>query len=221
MTEICEDFLNEGVCHRSNCPYSHEVLPCQTCKMVFYNASAYEIHMRSALHDRRVNKEARRNAGVSQTVLCTVCNVEISSSRLYAPHAAGRQHVQKLAAAGFTSATDPGPEEVDVPKNCIRCDVCCTNIPKFLWKRHQKGQRHHEASKFTTLKSALDDSERNKNGVAISNYDGAIDYGFIEYERDMPIRTSSVEVTNTNATSIYIVVRRLTSETTSRAAFSQ
>ncbi len=222
MTEICEDLLNEGVCHRSNCPHSHDVLPCKTCKMVFYDASTYENHLRTSPHERRARQETRRRAGIPQIVLCTVCNTEISDSRLYAQHAVGRQHIQKLAEQRLTSTTDPGPEEVDVPKNCIRCDVCCTSIPKFFWERHPTGARHLQALKFNSLKGALDESERNKNGVVIKHYDRAIDFGFVEYEhRASPVHTLSVDIKNTNATSIYIVEGRLTSETTSRASQSQ
>ena len=182
----------------------------------------YQKHLGSRIHHLRVAKTAKRQAGLSQTVLCTVCDVELSSSPQYPKHAQGRRHCSNLAIQGRTDVDDPGPEKVDVPRNNTRCDVCMTNIATYIWARHLSSKRHLEATKFTSLRDALDESERNKNGVSINNTDGAIDLGLLEFSRDHAIqKTVSVSIENSNATSIDVVNARISSRQTSRASSSQ
>ena len=119
-------------------------------------------------------------------------------------------------------ATDPGPEELDALDYTKRCDVCQTAIPQRDWNNHVNGARHRNATAFVALKSALDESEKDKNGIVITgvNDDSDINFGLLEYGTG-PVRSrKTITISSTNATAIDFVEARISSRQTSRASLS-
>ncbi|KAI5120593.1 hypothetical protein M0805_008071 [Coniferiporia weirii] len=217
MVQLCDELLSRGVCSRSDCPYSHDVFNCQVCRVVYETGPEYEKHLSSVFHHRRVIKDEKRQAGTSQPVLCTVCSVDLSSVTLYEQHSRGRRHLRALRDNGLIE--DPGPEELDVPRNCTRCDICSTNILTKFWDSHVNGLRHKNATKFTSLKGALDESEQDKNGIVLT--EDRLDFGVLDYNADTAATKSRIiDFQNTNSTSIILVHAYVSSQRTSRASLS-
>ncbi|KAI0344523.1 hypothetical protein BDW22DRAFT_1057193 [Trametopsis cervina] len=218
MSQICDEIYTHGVCHRDNCPFSHDIFTCQVCRSVFETLDKYETHLTTPLHLAWVVKDQRKRAGVAQPVLCTVCDLDISSLSEYALHAQGRKHRANLQRQGL--AEDPGPEELDVPRNCTRCDVCGKNIVTSMFDRHIKGESHTQALRFNALQSSIDESEKDKNGVDITPE--AIDFGFIAESTDCNAAwASTIHIQNTNVTAITLIEARVSSQLTTRVAHSK
>lgn len=217
MDEICDEIYAHGVCHRENCPYSHDIYSCQTCRSVFETTEGYESHLNTVFHKRKVLQAEKRAAGLSLPVTCTVCSVDIPSAPNYVQHSRGRRHLKNMQEQGLT--TDPGPEEIDVPRNQTRCDTCATNILSQLFDKHLKGRRHISALHFNSLQGAIDDSEKDKNGIDVTPE--TVDFGFVNEPRNSNATWSKkLVVQNTNVTGTQIIEARLSSQLTSRTVAS-
>ncbi|KAI0093451.1 P-loop containing nucleoside triphosphate hydrolase protein [Irpex rosettiformis] len=214
MAQVCDEIYAHGVCQRENCPFSHDVYSCDTCRTVFKTAQGYDTHLTSPLHRRKVLRAEKRAAGINVPVNCTVCSLDLATAELYEHHARGKRHVKKLQQLKLE--TDPGPEEIDVPRDQTRCDVCAINMMTKNFSQHLQGRRHAAAIQFNSLRGTLDDSERDKNGVDVTPDD--IDFGFVNEPANINAAWSKkVAVQNTNVTGIRIVNARLSSQLTSRA----
>lgn len=111
--------------------------------------------------------------------------------------------------------SDPGPEELDVPRNQTRCETCSTNIPTRDWEKHVRGRRHAGATRFNILQGALEESEKDKNGLIISPEE--LDYGFVaESPSRKEVQLTTLVIHNTNATDLHLMEARLSSQMTSR-----
>lgn len=212
MADVCDQIYANGVCHRQNCPYSHDVQICKSCREVFESDTAYQQHLGTKKHIHRTIQELKRRAGISTTVLCTVCMVELTSATHYPPHTQGKRHRRRMEEQGFT--TDPDPEEVEVPRFCTRCDICTTNIPTRDWGKHLRSQRHTHATKFTALQGAIDESETDKNGMVVSPDN--LDFGIIDPPAARSAWRMPVTVENTNSTAVKLVEARLFSQMSAR-----
>ncbi|KAI0344525.1 P-loop containing nucleoside triphosphate hydrolase protein [Trametopsis cervina] len=216
MVQICEAILAHGVCPRENCPDSHDVFNCQTCRVVFQR-NDYEKHLTTNFHKQKVLQAQRREAGLSLPVACTVCSVDISGAPQYQLHAQGRRHKKKMAEQGLD--VDPGPEEVDVPSNCTRCDTCSSNVLTRDFEKHINGRRHSKAVEFNRLRGALDESEKDKNGVDVSP--DTIDFGLVaESSNRNATWSQTVTVHNSNVTAVNVVEARLFSRLTTQMVSS-
>ena len=219
MSDICDQLLDKGVCHRHNCTLSHDVFHCQVCRVVYTTSVEYEAHFQSLFHGRRVRQDERRRAGLSQPVLCTVCPVQLSSASVYRQHTFGRRHQTRMAETGIV--LDPGPEELDVIDHTKRCEVCQAIIPTSRWNQHVVGLRHRNASQYVTLKNALDEAQKDKNGISIIDADEALNFGVLEVSQDAARYQKSFMVSNSNMTEIRFINARISSRQTSRAMYSK
>jgi helicase MOV-10 len=218
MTQVCDQLYAHGVCHREDCPYSHDIHSCQPCRAVFETAQAYEQHIRTVNHRSKVLQAEKRAAGLVLPVACTVCSVDLSDANIYRQHARGRRHRKKMEEQGMT--TDPGPEEIDIPRNCTRCDTCASNILTRDFQKHLNSQRHQKAIQFSTLQGAVDESEKDKNGVDVSPED--INFGYVnEITRGHATYPITLVIQNTNVTAILLVEVRLSSQLASRTTASR
>lgn len=213
MPEVCDQIYSNGVCHRENCPFSHDVHTCQTCRQVFETDALFQTHLTTAFHKQKALQEQKRRAGLNLPVLCTVCSVDLCTAAQYQPHSRGKRHMRLMREQGLQS--DPGPEELDIPRNCTRCETCSTNVLTRDWAQHIRGQRHTKASTFITLQGAIDESEKDKNGIVISPDD--LDFGFLDAPQSRKSGWSKVvSVENTNVTAVQLVEARLSSQMTTR-----
>ena len=172
---VCSELVANGICHRPHCPDSHDVHRCETCRRLFPSLAELRQHEITPLHLRRVVQQERREAGQSRPVHCTICDVYLSAPSIYTQHSRGRRHINHLG-----DRKDPGPLEVDLLPGTQPCDICETIIPDYLWEKHLKGRRHAGALSYTTLESALVDTERDKNGVVVAGGESEIDFGVLE-----------------------------------------
>ena len=116
---------------------------------------------------------------------------------------------------------DPGPEELDVIDHTKRCEVCQAIIPTSRWNQHVVGLRHRNASQYVTLKNALDEAQKDKNGISIIDADEALDFGVLEVSQDAARYQKSFMVSNSNMTEIRFINARISSRQTSRAMYSK
>ena len=217
MDEICDEIYAHGVCHRENCPYSHDIYSCQTCRVVFETTEEYDRHLVTKKHQQKMLQATKRAAGISIPVTCTLCSVDLYSAAFYTQHSRGKRHARNMQQQGLV--VDPGPLEIDVPSHSTRCDTCATNIPTHQLANHLKGRRHANALHFGTLQGALDESEKDKNGIDVTPE--TVDFGFVNEPRNSNATWSKkLVVQNTNVTGIQIIDARLSSQLTSRTVAS-
>lgn len=216
MSQVCDEFAASGICSRDNCPFSHDLFGCDTCRQVFETAAKYDQHLTTQFHKKKVLQEERRRAGIAQPVSCTVCSVDLpTETQYYSIHILGKRHRRNMQDQGLVN--DPGPEEQDTPRNHTRCDICFTNILTRDWDKHRRGRRHAAATKFNTLQGALEESEKDKNGLAISPDE--LDFEFVaESPSHNAIWSMTLTIHNTNATDLQLMDTRLSSQMTSRAS---
>ncbi|TDL24428.1 P-loop containing nucleoside triphosphate hydrolase protein [Rickenella mellea] len=171
-------------------------------------------HESAKIHQRRTDQHRKRLSGASKPVRCTLCAVDLMAASGYGQHARGKSHRRRLEEQGLNPGEDPGPEELDGVPGTQHCEICNASIPLHMWERHIDGRRHLRSKGFVMLQSGLEESERDKNGVAVSNGDGGLNFGLLEctdrhgvaYNFD---RTMSVQ--NNNTTAIILADARVTS----------
>jgi helicase MOV-10 len=57
------------------------------------------------------------------------------------------------------------------------CGVCDKYVPEFLWASHQKSSEHRRREGYTAFKTALEEAEKDKHGVVLSE---GLDFGIVE-----------------------------------------
>ena len=57
------------------------------------------------------------------------------------------------------------------------CGVCDKHIPDALWASHPKSQEHRRKEGYTAFKVSLEEAEKDKHGVTLSE---GLDFGIIE-----------------------------------------
>lgn len=216
MTQVCDEIAAHGVCNREDCPFSHDLFSCETCRQVFDTAAKYDQHLSFVFHRKKALQAENRRAGISQPVFCTVCSVDLATETdYYSGHVRGKRHRRNMQEQGIVN--EPGPEEQDVPRNQTRCDTCFTNVLTRDWETHLRSRRHAGATQFNALQGALEESEKDKNGLIISPEE--MDFGFVaESPSRDAVWSMTLVIQNTNATELHLVDTRLSSQMTSRTS---
>jgi hypothetical protein len=182
-------------------------------------AAIYEGHLKSLTHAKKVEKA---ESSASYPVQCSLCSVPLVHAASYQLHTEGKKHCRAMARLGLT--TDPGPEEAGLETLALskQCDVCQSSVPSEVWGLHLNGLRHRRAAAFVSLRRALDESEKDKNGIVITGVESdlEVDYGLLEYSAAGVCGTKTITVMNSNATPIDFVEVRISSRQTTRASLS-
>ena len=114
--------------------------------------------------------------GESQILHCPLCRTSVCGHSGWNAHLRSRSHVHRARQNGV----DPSavvPEEMQRIMNHTLCVTCQEHIRDRYWDRHVKSQKHLEKERFASFQVALNDAEKNKNGVTL---EGNFDFGFVD-----------------------------------------
>ncbi|EIW74374.1 RNA helicase [Coniophora puteana RWD-64-598 SS2] len=118
-------------------------------------------------------KHLNKLRGASTTQYCSVCKVYAGVH--WEMHINGRKHIRK--AAGDPSANVPAaPESIPGITYCALCNVV---VIASHWSGHLNGSVHRKKTIYSRFKQNLDDAEKDKHGVTVSE---ELDFGVVELE---------------------------------------
>ena len=167
MVKICPQFESQGACSDSACPYRHDICICEDCGVVCASLSLYQAHVGSKRHKRQIS-------GVNTFLRCPVCNVNIQGSREWTKHVSGLGHRKKTAQQGISTVVEP--EEAAATRRSEYCSLCRLFVPRSLWTQHAQNSTHRKREAFATFKVTLEEAEKNKHGVTVSE---GLDFGIV------------------------------------------
>ena len=159
----CQNVLENGTCSVSNCPSEHNITVCEPCGRVFKNLHGFKQHVLGKRH--RIDSS---NGGV---LSCPLCDVNVFGSMGWQHHLKTKSHNSK-ATAGVEVEPEPGRTKGQVRY----CEFCGTIVLCVHWENHINTPRHTSKVGFARYRAAIEDSEKDKNGVSIN---GDFDFGFI------------------------------------------
>lgn len=143
--------------------------------------------------------------------ICQSCQVDCVSPANLGAHLKGSKHRKKVSGhlhtvkcgtQGSSAGQDPGPQRVHTLPAKMCCEICDEDVPTHQWKEHLTTSRHS-----SILKADLDESERDQNGIQVSEGATDIDLGIIQVDSAETKKTFSVK--NTNATDFFLREARL------------
>ncbi|CAK5278901.1 unnamed protein product, partial [Mycena citricolor] len=115
----------------------------------------------------------------------------------WAVHVRGARHIKK--AGGRHLEAEEGGE---MPGHTL-CTTCNSQIPDKSWARHHLMPKHLAKTQFLSFRTALDEAEKDKNGVSVS---GAFDFGIVEPSLAGAGVRMNATITNTTPYSIVSIV---------------
>ncbi|KAJ7669407.1 P-loop containing nucleoside triphosphate hydrolase protein [Mycena polygramma] len=185
--EACPQLLSGGVCDNDSCPYRHNVSSCELCNLVFASPSDYTAHATTKQHLNKVQGE------FGALLHCSICEKYVSGMKNWVQHVASARHAAVAAQKG--RQPDVSPEEPENVPGHTLCSICNSQIPDRYWPRHHLMPKHKERERFVSFRTALDEAEKDKNGVSVL---GDFDFGIV----DGSVATSGVRIhpTITNTT---------------------
>ncbi|KAG8819128.1 hypothetical protein FRC17_010599, partial [Serendipita sp. 399] len=139
--------------------------------------------MKGLKHATMVKAVARGAEGGPKR--CTLCNIRLASAADIPLHERGRAHQIKLKNAA-TSGRVINRDQifVDDEDRNFECAICEIQVWQSDKAMHEKTARHRRKERFLSVRAALDEAERDKNGIAISPPGkDAFDFGFTESGR--------------------------------------
>ena len=140
---------------------------CEPCGFIAANASVYNAHMQS-------NKHRSKISGRSGEAYCHICKKNIGRGT-WDQHVAGQKHVARAKAQALAPNIEP---EEATPNNGQRnCSICQQIVRSKAWNQHLLSVKHRRKEAFTKYKAALDEAEKDKNGVSI---EGTFDFDFVD-----------------------------------------
>ncbi|KAJ7746485.1 P-loop containing nucleoside triphosphate hydrolase protein [Mycena maculata] len=166
---VCPQVLSGGACENASCPHRHNVCSCELCNLVFASSAEYTVHTSSKQHLNKAQGES------GAMLHCPVCKKYVSGMKNWTQHVGGARHAARAAENGLQPGVDPEVPE-NVPGHTL-CSTCSSHIPDRNWTRHHFTPKHMERERFVSFRAALDEAERDKNGVSVS---GNFDFGIVE-----------------------------------------
>ncbi|KXN81885.1 Putative helicase mov-10-B.1 [Leucoagaricus sp. SymC.cos] len=168
MALNCPNILSSGTCTLPDCNYNHNVWACDVCNFVAHNTRGYERHLESRKH---------RNVlagNVSRTWYCHICSCPVQSG-VWEQHKAGRRHrgMAELRGSDIHIEPDPNPPT----QTHTVCNLCQSTIPVNLWQMHLNSRNHRGKEQYAVFKTAVEETEKEKNGVTV---EGDADFGIID-----------------------------------------
>lgn len=117
--------------------------------------------------------------------ICETCSVVCITGNSYQAHLGGRNHRRTLERTNYAAAHGIDTET---------CELCRIPIINHDWQRHQRTKRHLNRQRFFAFKSLLEEAEKDKHGISVSDSEG-VDFGIIELEEAQAGRGSALVVT--------------------------
>ena len=167
MARNCPNFLAYGSCSDASCKMNHKILTCEPCGFVASSVAFFKSHTQGKKHRSCI---ACRNV----TLFCPVCQRNLASAT-WTSHKQGRAH--RDIAARQNCSPDVAPQEGATSATEVYCDLCRFAVRQSNWERHVAGLRHKKKEEYISFKAALDEVEKDKNGIMI---EGDFDFGIVE-----------------------------------------
>lgn len=199
VSDICEQILLNGVCQREGCMAKHDAHVCSICRVICPNQNQLNQHLAGKKHRNAL-------AGSSNPVWCEVCDVELYAAYEYMYHVRKRRH--QLLVAHLHK--DPGPLAVGNSDDTAFCETCNVQVLSVYWRIHLSSPRHRGGRVYSTLKGALDEAEKNKNGVIVEDEEG-VDFGILEPAGSTSLYRTRIAVENKGSTDIIMTSALMTS----------
>ncbi|KZV62177.1 P-loop containing nucleoside triphosphate hydrolase protein [Peniophora sp. CONT] len=176
MVTFCPTFRENGVCSDTACGFSHELFPCELCRLAFTEQRLLNQHLRSKSHKRRVDRDPTGGVAVAYCELCdnnTILGV-------WETHKRGRRHRELARKSGV----DPLKVVPKPPKDIggfkfVACDACGVLVHVEQLAQHESSGAHRSGLSFTALRNVLSEAAQNRNGVSLSHDEG-VDFGLVE-----------------------------------------
>ncbi|KAF9003324.1 RNA helicase [Cyathus striatus] len=165
----CPELLSKGHCPDPLCQYNHSVQVCEPCGFVAPSNAMFKAHLKGKKHMIRI-------AGRTHSAYCPLCNRNVSGGNLgWNSHISSRAHKSAADAGGI--APNIAPQEAVSNEREKYCDICQFVVPSHVWANHTQSLRHTRRLQYAAYRSALDEAEKEKNGVVV---DGCFDFEFVE-----------------------------------------
>ncbi|PFH46787.1 hypothetical protein AMATHDRAFT_7405 [Amanita thiersii Skay4041] len=116
----------------------------------------------------------KRAASKHLAVFCPVCEINVGF-RFWKSHIAGHKH-QKRSKRKSTSP-DVDPQQAVNTAYATYCEQCGVLVPPRDWNKHVQKFRHRQKESYTAYRAALDEAEKNKNGVIV---EGDLDFDIVD-----------------------------------------
>ena len=179
-TTWCPNFLNSGTCaDQPGCPRQHPNFFCDICGLALNTQAQYRAHFTTKRHQRATKAVSRTLSTAPRK--CKVCEVKLAHPRHISQHEAGRPHrvrLQNLMATGVHYTKDEMyPVDEDV---VFHCDIC----DSMEWHgrtQHLQTVRHKTKAAYLAVRAALNEAEKDKYGISISNGGPeGVDFGIVD-----------------------------------------
>lgn len=167
MVQTCPHLNSQGSCSNSSCPYNHDIHVCEDCGVVCPTLSNYRSHIGSKRHKRQLS-------GANTFLRCHVCKVNIRGPQEWTKHISSGGHQKKAKRQGASPAVEP--EEAASTSKSEYCNLCRQFVSRTVWAQHARSSGHKRKEKFVAYKATLEEAEKNKHGVIVSD---GLDFGII------------------------------------------
>ncbi|KAJ4467007.1 RNA helicase, partial [Lentinula aciculospora] len=128
-------------------------------------------HLSSKFHLKKANGET------GLLLFCSICEKYVSGMKNWQVHVSGANHASRATAKNMSP--DVPPEEPELVPGHQLCAVCNRHIANRFWARHPKQAQHREREQFLKFTSAVEETEKDKNGVGVT---GDFDFKIVEPE---------------------------------------
>ncbi|CAK5278608.1 unnamed protein product [Mycena citricolor] len=188
---ICPQVLAGSLCTERFCTFAHNPPSCDLCNLIFPTAPQYTEHVATKQHQNRLCGE------FGLMLYCSACEKYIPGNKNWAVHVRSARHIKK-AGGRHLEAEESG----EMPGHTL-CTTCNSQIPDKSWARHHLMPKHLAKTQFLSFRTALDEAEKDKNGVSVS---GAFDFGIVEPSLAGAGVRVNASITNTTPYSIVSIV---------------
>ncbi|KAG2145172.1 RNA helicase [Suillus clintonianus] len=169
MVKICPQLEAHGACTNPLCKGYHDVHLCELCGVFCASTKWYESHLASKKHRRKLSGHD------GHQYHCTICDTSVSGHRSWVQHVQGQRHRTNAQNQGVLPEVAPAVPEALPGK--VLCGVCDKQIPEGLWASHPQSAEHRRREGYTAFKTALEEAEKDKHGVVLSE---GLDFGILE-----------------------------------------
>lgn len=159
MVQVCPLLKANGSCSDELCRFNHDVRICEDCDVLCTSVAAYNAHIQGKKHRSKV-------LGLSTLFRCPLCRVSVYGPVSWNQHVTGGPHQREAALQGVPAHVEP--EGAGDIYGQMYCGLCDRHIPTYLWSSHAQGAAHRQKERVAAYKTALNEAEKNKHGVTVS-----------------------------------------------------
>jgi helicase MOV-10 len=162
MVKICPKLQSQGACSDQACQYRHDVRICEDCGIICTSADIYRAHLQGKRHKRQL-------LGLVDIHYCSLCSMNVMG--LWTEHLSTKRHLKNANQQGVSVSVDP----VEASENGY-CAICRKPVMPRKQAKHLQSPKHRMAEKYVAYKATLEEAEKNKHGVIVSD---VLDFGII------------------------------------------